>query len=294
MRSLLRSAPLAARSTLLAGCVVLAWIASGCNVAVGETSRGPEPLRSVGDALDAGITKITFPWTAAAGASGSIGEIVQTSGDAAAPAVSVTISAGGTGISLRNDCQDGVRAGGAWTDGTTVDVVEYGAGRCAGWSKTTTGSATSWVRDEYLQGLPPPDRRTTPGVSSTSPGDPAVAQLRKWSSELLDGTGRIALLSRHAPGSPEAVITTSALERIQEDMRQLAADITAAEAATAPACAAPRKPTIEAATAAADLAKQTATAFSSGASTSALDPLVSRYLAAQQESARLITLCAKR
>lgn len=283
------------RAIALACLVLVSLTASACAIAAGETRRGPEPLRPVGDALAEGTAKLAFPWTPAAGAPTSIGEIVQTAGDASAAAVTVRILAGGTGVSLRSDCTDAARAGGAWTDGTSVDVVEYGSGRCAGWTKATSGSTSSWVRDEYLQGLPAPANRTELGVSSSTPGDPALGQLRGWTGRVLDGAGRIALLSRHAPTSTEAGFTLKSLEKVQEDMRVLAAEIAAAEAAPAAACAAPRRPTIDAANMVGDLARQLHVAFASGGGTPAtMLPAVERFLATEQEAARLITACAKR
>jgi hypothetical protein len=275
--------------------LALALLASACEVAAGETRRGPEPYRPVGDALARGLADVTFPWSAAPGSPGSIGEIVQTAGSADAAAVTLRISAGGTGVSLRGDCADSARVGGAWPDNTSVDVVEYGSGRCTGWTRATTGSATSWVRDEYLQGLPPPEARTTPGVVSSSPGDPALAQLRGWTTRLLDGAGRIALLSRHSPGSSQAAFTLKSLEELQADMHALAAEIGGAAPPPTPACATPRRATIEAAGTVEELGKQLHTAFSTGSDdTAGLEALVARYLASQKESARLIGECARR
>lgn len=269
--------------------------ASACGVAAGETGRGPEPFRPIGETISSGLDDIAFPWSATPGSPAAIGEIVQTAGDATAETVTVTVVAGGTGVSLRNDCTDSARAGGAWVDNTSVDVTEYGSGRCQGWTRATTGSASSWVRDEYLQGLPPPDKRTTPGVSSTTPGDPALAQLRDWTTELLDGAGRIALLSRHSLGSAQQDFTLKSLTEVQEDMRTLATAIGAAGAAPSAACTAPRRPTIEAATAVGEMAKQLHAGFAEGTErASGLESLAERYLTAQKEAARLISECARR
>ncbi len=275
--------------------LALALAGSACEVAAGETRRGPEPFRPVGDTIAAGLDDITFPWSATPGSPAAIGEIVQTAGDAAAETVTVTIVAGGTGVSLRSDCTDAARAGGAWVDNTSVDVTEYGSGRCEGWTRVTTGSASSWVRDEYLQGLPAPENRTTPGVSSTSPGDPELAQLRDWTTELLDGAGRVALLSRHSPGSTQQEFTLKSLEELQDDMRTLATAIGAAGPASNAACTAPRRPTVEAANAVEELAKQLHTGFTDGVErASGLGTLAERYLTAQKEAARLVSECARR
>ncbi|MCC6237875.1 MAG: hypothetical protein IT299_09915 [Dehalococcoidia bacterium] len=269
--------------------------ASACEVAAGETRRGPEPFRPVGDAIAAGLEDVTFPWSAAPGSAAAIGEIVQTAGDATAETVTVKIVAGGTGVSLRSDCTDGARAGGAWVDNTSVDVTEYGSGRCQGWTRVTSGSQSSWVRDEYLQGLPAAENRTTPGVFSTTPGDPALSQLREWTTALMDGAGRVALLSRHSPGSTQQEFTLKSLEELQDDMRVLATGIGAAAPATNAACAAPRRPTIEAANTVGELAKQLHTGFAQGAErTSGLESLAGQYVTSQKEAARLIAECSQR
>src|SRR5262245_43366385 len=51
------------------------------------------------------------------------------------PGSSATISAGGTGVSLRSDCLDSARSGGGWPDGAVVTVTESGADRCSGWAR---------------------------------------------------------------------------------------------------------------------------------------------------------------
>lgn len=283
------------REATIALLVALAVAASACEVAAGETRRGPEPFRPVGDAIASGLEDVTFPWSAAPGSPAAIGEIVQTAGNAAAETVTVKVVAGGTGVSLRSDCADGARAGGAWVDNTSVDVTEYGSGRCQGWTRVTTGSQSSWVRDEYLQGLPAGENRTTPGVSSTTPGDPALAQLREWTTALMDGAGRVALLSRHSSGSTQQDFTLKSLEEVQDDMRVLASNVGSAGPAPNAACTAPRRPTIEAANTVGELAKQLHTGFTAGAErTSGLESLAERYVTAQKEAARLISECARR
>ena len=58
----------------------------------------------------------------------------------------------GEGVSHRNDCLDNARASviGGWADGTEVEVLEDGSGRCAGWLWVQAFGATSWVREQYV------------------------------------------------------------------------------------------------------------------------------------------------
>jgi hypothetical protein len=274
--------------------VLLAALLAGCDIAAGETRRGETPLKPIGDALSQAVTSATFPWSPAADApSGPIVQTTKTAATTGSAAVNAKISAGGTGISLRSDCTDAARAGGAWTDNTQVDVVEYGAGRCAGWTRATTGSVTSWVRDEYLAGLPAAGQRTPlakPGVA----GSPQVAQLHDWTTRIVDGAGRLALLSRHSPESQESQLTASFLEVIRDDMRTVATEIGAAAGSGVAACDAARRPLIDGANTLSDLAQRMRPAFVAGGEVPAgLEPLVGRYTSAQAEAARAIADCAK-
>lgn len=222
--------------------------------------------------------------------------MIQSSGVAVATtsaAVTARISAGGTGISLRSDCTDGARAGGAWTDNTQVDVVEYGSGRCAGWTRATTGSVSSWVRDEYLAGLPAAGQRVAPAVARVG-GSPQIIQLHAWTSRVVDGAGRLALLSRHSPDSMESKLTATFLEVVRDEMRTVATDIGSAAGSGSAACDGARRPLIDSANALSDLAQRMRPAFTQdGDIPTGLEPLVARYAAAQAEAARLIGDCAK-
>lgn len=270
--------------------MLLSALAAGCEIAAGETRRGDQPLRSVGDQLAQAVNATTFPWTPAPGTTS--GTIEQTAGSAGedASAVTVRVSAGGTGVSLRSDCTDAARAGGAWTDNTQVDVVEYGSGRCAGWTRGTTGAVTSWVRDEYLQGLPPAGERTAP-VRPASAGAPQFDQLRGWTLRLQDGAGRLALLSRHSPDSMESNLTGTFIEVVRDEMRTLAAQIGEAESG---ACDSARRPLIDAANALADLAQRMRPTFAEDSEVATgLEAIVLRYATAQAEASRLIGECAR-
>lgn len=270
--------------------MLLTALLVGCDLAAGETRRGDQPLRSLGDELTQALNAATFPWTPAADEAS--GAIVQTSGgaEAGSSAVTARVLAGGTGVSLRTDCADAARAGGAWPDNTEVDVVEYGSGRCAGWTRATTGSVTSWVRDEYLQGLPAAGERTAPARPGAGVA-PQFEQLRSWTSRMQDGAGRLALLSRHSPDSMESNLTGTFIEAVRDGMRTLVEDISEAPPG---ACDGARRPLSDGANALADLAQRMRPAFAEVREVSpGLESLVARYAAAQAEAARLIGECAK-
>ncbi|MSP21802.1 MAG: hypothetical protein EXR66_02080 [Dehalococcoidia bacterium] len=271
--------------------VLFAALLSGCAIAAGETRRGDTPLRQIGDQLTMAIAAATFPWTPAPDSTS--GAMVQSAAAAISTAVTVKISAGGTGISLRTDCADAARSGGAWTDNTQVDVIEYGSGRCAGWTRATTGGVTSWVRDEYLAGLPPAGQRTAPAAPSVG-GSLQIAQLRGWTSRVVDGAGRLALLSRHSPDSMESNLTAMFIEVVRDEMRAVSAEIGSAAGSGNAMCDNARRPLIDAANALADLAQRMYPMFTPGGEVpTGLEALVARYAAAQGDAARSIAGCAK-
>ncbi len=59
---------------------------------------------------------------------------------------------GGGGVALRNDCLDTARVGQgvSWPDTTSVELIEVGEGRCAGWLLVESEGVESWVRERFL------------------------------------------------------------------------------------------------------------------------------------------------
>ena len=70
------------------------------------------------------------------------------------PVVVRTIgNTGGTGVALRDDCDDDARfsaRGEGWPDNTRLELIEEGSERCAGWLQLEVGGVASWVREEYV------------------------------------------------------------------------------------------------------------------------------------------------
>ena len=59
----------------------------------------------------------------------------------------------GTGVALRDDCDDAARfsaRGEGWAELTRVELIEEGEGRCAGWLHVESEGVASWVRSEYV------------------------------------------------------------------------------------------------------------------------------------------------
>lgn len=73
---------------------------------------------------------------------------------------------GGSGVAIRDACEQGARSGGAWAEGTGVRLMDSTSEGCDGWSLVAGPGITSWVRDEYLATTPPP---VTPRAAAAPP-----------------------------------------------------------------------------------------------------------------------------
>ena len=72
--------------------------------------------------------------------------------EAPVPTVDVIANTGGDGVALRYDCADAARVAGVvgWVDGTIVEVLGEGRGRCDGWLWVQAHGTASWVREQYV------------------------------------------------------------------------------------------------------------------------------------------------
>jgi hypothetical protein len=272
--------------------VVLSVLAAACDAASGASD---ERLRATADRLSTSIIALQFPWTGTADAqpgelklekSGSL--VPQSGGEGGSPTSDVRIgNTQNQGVSLRSDCADGARSGGSWADNVQVQVVEHGADRCSGWTRVKSGSTVSWVRNDYLVGLPPP---SAPLAEGGEPPSPVALEFRGWVSRLLDGAGRVALLSRHPPGSKEAGLTSTFLERVSEDMRTLSRQVGEAPPGIA-GCEQARVEISQAAGQLADLSLTVSRYIKGEADSSALTSATDRYIGAQEQLARSISAC---
>ena len=84
---------------------------------------------------------------------------------------------GGTGVSLRSECENAARTGGAWPEGQQVTVVGAGTNACTGWVLARLGNTESWVRASYVSeskpepaaGPPPAPVTPTPPIATRTP-----------------------------------------------------------------------------------------------------------------------------
>src|SRR5262245_53108285 len=184
------------RSSLSA--ILLAALLVGCGP--NSARGGDHQLDAVAERVMSASLQLASP-VAAAGASTPTPTGRQ-------PGSSATISAGGTGVSLRSDCLDAARSGGGWPDGAVVVVTESGTERCNGWVRATREGATSWVRSEYLTaGATAAANTSAPASSSQDP----VKDIRLQVTSLKEAAWRVGFLLRRTPGQGLGVMTPTYL-----------------------------------------------------------------------------------
>lgn len=265
---------------ILSGAALL-LLASACDT--GEAGAPDPRLSAVADRLAAATVELTFPWDTSAPEDGSL------QAEEATPAAGGTASignTGGTGVSLRSGCTDDARVPGAWADTVVVTVIEFGTDACAGWTFAAGEGIESWVRDEYLLGLVPPED----GAVAV---DPRTARLQGWTTRLVDGSGRVTLLARHLPGTEEAAPTVTFLRRLAGEMSALALELSAAPPFEAPAC---DLALAQLATAAGDLealSRNVASFFETpSADTEAIEQSADAYIESQGAAVSAVSACA--
>jgi len=273
----------AATSVGLALAVLLAVACS-----TGEAGQPHEQLAALSDRMSAATVDLTFPWDTEAPADGGLAaptvtETPTTGGSA------IIGNTGGTGVSLRSACADEARLDGAWGDGVELTVVEFGSDECAGWTYLSDGITESWVRDEYLV-----DLTDAPAGAEGGAGveDPLEGPLRRWTEQLLDGSGRASLLARHVPDSDEAPPTAAFLRDLAGDMQGLETALATAQPFALPACELARTRIGDAAGDLEALATSMARFFDgSTQDTAETTAAADRYLASQGQAAIAVNDC---
>ncbi len=263
------------RAFAFAGAVLAAVVLAACGGGGGNGS-GDAPFTGLAERLSVASGAIELP--AVEGAGGPAPAQTPTTGEARIG------NTGGDGVALRNACQDGARVGGAWPEGTTIEVIELGSAECEGWSQGRTAGVTSWVRNDYLVGL-----EAAEGLPVMLPGGPEVT-LHGWFRELLDGGGRVALLARRSLGEPTPELTMTSLGYVVEDMRSLAG----AAGNAGPfegSCDAARADLAQAAGTLAELAEGIRTAIETSGSAAALDGTVTEFIVQQEDAADAFSSC---
>jgi hypothetical protein len=257
--------------------------ATGCDT--GDASEPDPRLAAMADRLAVATVDLTFPWNTSAPEDGGL----QATAEATTPATGGTASignTGGTGVSLRSDCADDARTPGAWADTVVVTVLEFGTDTCAGWTYVAAEGTETWVRDEYLVGLAPPDEEGSTGE------DPRTARFRDWVTRLVDGSGRLTLLARHVPGTPETEPTVAFLRGLAEEMEALALEVRAAADLEDAACALAQEQVASAAADLETLSRNVASFFEGPlADASAVEQSAEAYASAQNEAADAVNSC---
>ena len=145
------------RTTLLAALVFTALLAA----CTSDDDDEPRPDATATPTASSDATADASATSESDGAAGSVGD-----GTALATRY---VSADGSGVAVRDACEDGARTGDAWPDGTEVKVAQVGAGECDGWSLVLSGGG-SWVRDDYLSDEAP--RASVSAPDGTTPRRP--------------------------------------------------------------------------------------------------------------------------
>ncbi|MEZ4502893.1 MAG: hypothetical protein R3C39_09735 [Dehalococcoidia bacterium] len=277
-------APLRAAAATAALALVM-LLASACST--GEAGEPHEELAALSDRMSAATVELSFPWDEEAPADGGLAAPTATEGPGPG-GTAIVGNTGGTGVSLRSGCADDLRIDGAWGDGVELTIVEFGADECAGWTYLSDGQTESWVRDEYLVDLSAPSAE---GGGATVE-DPLAGPFKRWTEQLLDGSGRAALLARHVPNSSEATPTAAFLRDLASDMQGLETELTAADPFALPACELARGRLGDAAGDLEALATALARFFDgstreTGEATAAAD----RYLETQEQAAASVNEC---
>ncbi len=99
-------------------------------------------------------------------------EAVQTIAETNPPQLTALYvgNTGGSGVAVRNACNDDARVGGSWPLGTQVIVLWAGEDECEGWTHITGSHGPSWIRNDYLVAEAPP----TPTRGGSVSGSTAV------------------------------------------------------------------------------------------------------------------------
>jgi hypothetical protein len=80
------------------------------------------------------------------------------------------VGTGGTGVAVRDQCNDEARTGGSIPEGTRVVPDGRGQGECSGWLFLRTTDTESWVRQDYLEIIP------TPTPTPRPPSQPLILE----------------------------------------------------------------------------------------------------------------------
>ncbi len=155
---------------------------------------------------------------AAAGAGGT----APTDGDGAAADGALSagdrlyiVRTGGVGVSLRDDCLDSARRGGAIPERAEVTLIRIGSdGACEEWSQVLSGSGATWVRDRYLSSERPANVVSSSGSSGTSSGGTSGSSGSSSGTALIEA---IDIIGHHVPLTELRVQTASWVDISNDD-----------------------------------------------------------------------------
>ncbi len=164
-----------------------------------------------------------LPGTAASGPDATTGTDGATSDDPAATGdgASATgdtlyvVRTGGVGVSLRDECLDSARRGGAIPEGSQVTLIRNGSSdECEEWSQVLSGSGATWVRDRYLTSERPANVVRSTGGGGTSSGGTSGSSGSSSGTALIEA---IDIIGHHVPLTELRVQTASWVDITNDD-----------------------------------------------------------------------------
>ncbi len=160
---------------------------------------------------------------AAAGTDGTSGGAASTDGDGAAADGALSAGdklyiarTGGVGVSLRDDCLDSARRGGAIPERSEVTLIRSGSAEaCEEWSQVLSASGATWVRDIYLDSERPANVvRSTGAGGGTSSGGTSRSSGSSSGTALIEA---IDVIGHHVPLTELRVQTASWVDITNDD-----------------------------------------------------------------------------
>lgn len=123
---------------------------------------------------------------------------------------------GGVGVSLRDDCLDSARRGGAIPERSEVTLIRSGSAEaCEEWSQVLSASGATWVRDIYLTSERPANVvRSTGAGGGTSSGGTSGSSGASSGAALIEA---IDIIGHHVPLTELRVQTASWVDITNDD-----------------------------------------------------------------------------
>lgn len=187
--------------------VGLSVVAAGC----GSGSSDDLPGAAVSSSDAPGSA--TSDGTATADGATSAADGAPTTGDTLYIA-----DTGGVGVSLRDECLDSARRGGAIPERSEVTLIRNGTdGECEEWSQVLSASGATWVRDRYLDSERPANVARSSNVGGSGGNASSSGTSGSGSSSGTATIDAIDVIGHHVPLTELRVQTASWVDITNDD-----------------------------------------------------------------------------